>query len=176
MRWIYFALLALAAAVLQTTLGQALWVQTAWGWVGPVFPAAAAVFAALYARSATDAALAGWALGFAMDLTLSGGGMGLHALLYAAATAGVYAIREGFFRDRIATQMLLALLLCLLVHEPWVLLDSLVFGTGAAGLGRRALQAMGISAYTALLAPLVIAPLRRMERLLVAAPAAGRAG
>ncbi len=171
MRWIYFILLALVALLIQTTVGQVLWFRTSLGWIGPVFPATVAVFVALYARSATDAALAGWTLGFGLELTLSGGGMGLWALLYAAAAAGIYRIREGFFRERVVTQMFLGFLFCVFVHELWVTYDVLVAAPAGGGLAHKAaLQALGVSAYTAVLTPLIFVPLRRVERLIVAAP------
>ena len=170
MRWIYFLLVVLIAVLVQTTVGQVLWFRSSLGWVGPVFPAAVAVFVGLHAHSALDAALAGWALGFALDLTLSGGGMGLLALLYAAAAAGVFRIREAFFRERVVTQVLLGFFFCVFAHELWLLCQALLPG-GAHGLsGRLALQALGLSAYTAVLTPLVCAALRRMERLIVAPP------
>ena len=171
MRWIYFILVALAAVLVQTTVGQVLWIPTSLGWVHPVFPASVAVFVGLYARGATDAALAGWALGFAMDLTGSGGGMGLSALLYALAAAGLYRIRGAFFRERVVTQMLLGFLFCVFVHELWVAYDAAIFGAGSHG--RMAFQALGISAYTAVVTPPVFALLRRVERAIVAPPAAG---
>lgn len=170
MRWIYFILLVLVVLLLQTTVGQVLWFRTSLGWIGPVFPATVAVFVALYARSATDAALAGWALGFGLDLTLSGGGMGLPALLYALAAAGIFHIREAFFRERVVTQMFLGFIFCVFVHELWVTYNVLVLAPAGGGLGQMALQALGLSAYTAVLTPLIFVPLRRIERLIVSAP------
>jgi rod shape-determining protein MreD len=168
MRWVYFLILILLGVILQTTLVQLLWFQTALGWIGPELLAAVAVFVALNARNRTDAALAGWALGFGLDLTLSGPAMGLLPLLYAAAGAGLQHVREAFFRERAVTQMLLTFAFCAFVYEAWTLWDVLV-GDGER-LGRRVLQALGLSAYTAVLAPLVYAALRRIDAVLLAMP------
>jgi len=168
MRWIYFLILTLAAVILQTTVVQVLWVRTPVGAIGPEVLAAAAVFFALNARGATDAALAGWVLGFAVDLTLSGPGMGLLPLLFAAAAWALNRIREAVFRDRALPQMVLTFLFCAFVYEVWTAADVLWGQAGRSGA--RALQALGLSAYTGLLAPLVCGLLRRVDRLLLAAP------
>lgn len=167
MRWVYFICLVLVGAVVQTSLVPVLWFRTPAGWVGPEILAAVAVFVGLYAPTATDAALAGWALGLAVDLTLSGSGMGLLALLYAAGAAGVFAVREAFFRDRVVTRMLLGALFCVFVYEIWIAYDVLIAGAGG-GLGRPALLALALAAYTAVLTPLVCSGLRKVERFLLA--------
>jgi rod shape-determining protein MreD len=169
MRWIYFLILVWAAVILQTSVIQALWLPTSLGYVGPEMLACVAVFVSLRARRGTDAALAGWVLGFALDLTLSGRGVGLLALLYAAACAGIFSIREAFFSDRPMTQMILALVFCLFVYELWTAYDAL---TGEIGTGwwRAAVQAAGVAAYTAVLTPLVCGLLSRMQRLLILMP------
>jgi len=81
-RWIYFLILVLLAVVVQTSVMPVIWFRTPLGYVGPELLAAVAVFVALHVRSRTEAALAGWTLGFAVDLTLSGPGMGVPSLLY----------------------------------------------------------------------------------------------
>lgn len=172
MRWIYFLILAVATVVVQTTVGQVLWLPTPLGPIGPVFPAAVAVFVALYARSGLDAALAGWVLGFGLDLTLSGAGMGLPAILYALGAAGVFSVREAFFRDRMLTQAVLGMLFCVFAHELLVVGDAILAGSGGA-FGRRLVQVLAVSAYTAVLTPVVCALLRRIERLLIV-PLPGR--
>jgi hypothetical protein len=170
MRWIYFLVVVLLAVVIQMTVGQILWFRTSVGWIGPVFPAAVAVFAGLHARSGADAALAGWALGFGLDLTLSGEGMGLSALLYALAAGGVFKVREAFFRERILTQMVLGFAFCVLVYELWAAYVVALSAPAGVAFWPAAVQALGLSAYTAVLTPLVCAPLRRLERFLLAAP------
>jgi rod shape-determining protein MreD len=173
MRWGYFLLAVLAGVMVQTTVAQVLWFQTPVGWVGPEVLAMVAVFVALNVRSATDAALAGWTLGMAMDLTLSGEGMGLLGLLYAAVAAGMFHFRRAFFREKVLTQMLLSLGFCLMVYEAWTLYDLLLRAAPAAEYGRRGVQVLGLSAYTGVLAPMTYAGLRRVQRLLLAGQPAG---
>ncbi len=169
MRWVYFILLTLFVIVVQTTVGQVLWVRTPVGLVGPVFPAMVAVFLALLVRNGTDAALAAWVLGLAVDLTLSGRGMGLTALLYAAGAAGIFRVREAFFRDRVFTQVVLGFAFCLFVHGLWAAWAA-AWAAGTVGFGRLFVQALGVSAYTAALTPLACRALRRIQRLLAVVP------
>ncbi len=171
MRWLPFLLAVLAGVILQTTVLQALWLPTPVGWIGPEVLAATAVFVALYARNGVEAALAGWILGMAVDLTLSGEGMGLLAILYAAATAGIFRIRRAFFREKVMTQMLLTAAFCLAVYGAWTGYELLLTSAPAADFWRRCVQTLGLSVYTALLAPLAHAAMKRMQRLLLAGPA-----
>ena len=170
MRWIPFLLVVFAALLLQTTLVQALWLPTRFGWMGPELLAAMAVFVALNVRSGSDAALAGWTLGMAIDLTLSGEGMGLLSLLYAAAAAGVWQVRRSFFREKILSQAILALGFCLVVYGVWSLFELLVGAHPAGDYGDRAMQVLGLAVYTAVVAPVVYGLLRRMHKLLLAGP------
>jgi len=168
-RWVYFILLTVAVIVVQTTVGQVLWVRTPVGLVGPVFPAMVAVFVTLSVRSGTDAALAAWVLGLSVDLTLSGRGMGLTALLYAAAAAGIFRVREAFFRDRVFPQMVLGFAFCLFVQGLWAAWAA-AWSSGTVGFGRLLVQALGVSAYTAALTPLACRALRRVGRWLAVVP------
>ena len=170
MRWIVFILLAFACVMVQTTLAQIVWIPTPAGGIVPVLPACVAVFVALFARSGTDAALAGWALGLGVDLTLSGPGMGLLSLLFAAAGGVVFHLRQAFFPERAATQVLLGGLFYVLVFELWAVYMCLLGDFAPAGLKMRALQALGIAAYTAALTPLVCAGLERLERWIFVVP------
>jgi rod shape-determining protein MreD len=173
MRWLPFILVALAALMLQTTLLQVFWLPTPVGWVGPELLAAVAVFLALNVRSASDAALAGWVLGLALDLTLSGEGMGLLALLYAGGAAGVFHVRRSFFRDKVLSQAVLGLLFCLPVYELWTLYQLLPTGAPAGEYWARSVQAAGVSAYTAVLVPPACGVLKRMQRMLLTGPGFG---
>ena len=172
MRWVYFLILAAGATILQTTLVQVLWVQTRLGWIGPELLSAVAVFVALNVRSSTDAALAGWVLGFALDLTLTGPGMGALPMLFAAGCWALNRIREAVFRDRAPTQMVLTFLFCATVYTLWTILDVWL---GGGSLGARMLQALALAAYTGLLSPLAHGTMRRVDRLLLTAPS-GRRG
>lgn len=170
MRWIYFLLITYAAVLVQTTVGQVLWLPTPAGWIAPVFLAAMAVFVAMFVRSRVDALLAAWTLGMATDLTLSGSGMGLLALLFLAGAWGVYNLREAFFCERVATQVIMALLFCLFVFETWAVYQVLLGDLPGGQFARLALQAAGISVYTAAVTPLICAALRRMQRVLMTFP------
>ncbi len=169
MRWFHFIILifvALMGIVVQTTAGQLLWFRTPVGWVGPELLAAVAVFVGLFAPRATDAALAGWMLGFAVDMTLSGGGAGLPALLYAAGCAGIFQIRGVLFREKALTQMVIGFVFCVFVYEIWTACDVLIFGRTGGGYFRPILQTLGLSIYTAVLTPLVCAVLKRFQKFL----------
>lgn len=171
MRWFHFIILAavaLVGVVVQSTAGQLLWFRTEVGWIGPEILAAVAVFMALHARSSTDAALSGWILGFAVDLTISGSGMGLLGLLYAAGCWGVFSIREVFFREKALTQIVIGFVFCAFVYELWTAFDVLVGGAGG-GYFRPAMQVLGLSVYTAVLTPLVCAVMGRLQKFLIPA-------
>ena len=170
MRWAYFIPAVLAAMVVQTTVGQVLWFRTSLGWIGPELLACVAVFVALNVRNGTDAALAGWALGLGVDVTLSGEGMGLLPLLYAAGCGGLFGIRDPFYRARFLSQMALGLMFCLFVYQLWTAYDVLVFPALHRSYGARILQAAALAAYTAVLTPLVGGLLRKAQRQLVAMP------
>ncbi|MCD6303841.1 MAG: hypothetical protein J7M21_02640, partial [Planctomycetes bacterium] len=74
MRWIPFVILVYVVVLLQATVGHILLLSPrGLGAVGPDVAALVAVFIAFYARSGTDAMLAAWALGLAVDLTTAGG-------------------------------------------------------------------------------------------------------
>ena len=172
MRWYNFVILSLVALlclVLQVTIGQMLWFRTSSGWVGPEFLAAAAVFMALYAASSTDAVLSGWVLGFAADLAISGSGMGLLPLLYAAGCLGIFKTREVFFRDKAITRIIMSFLFCVFVYELWTIWDIFVCGRASAGYLAPLIQVIGLSVYTALLTPLVCAAMVRLGNFLLPA-------
>ena len=183
MRWVPILLLAYVLVVLQATLGDVLtWTGAPVGAIGPDLVALAGVFLALHAPTLSDAMLAGWVLGLALDLSTAGspGGataVGPMALGYAFAAAVVFQMREAVFGDRKPTQMLLALLFCGVAHGLWITLQSLL-GWGEVSwrdYGRLWAQAGALAAYTALLMPLGYAAMRRLRRWFVSAPAGRRA-
>ncbi len=170
MRWVYFIILAVLAVIAQTTVVQVIWLRTRVGYIGPEVLASVAVFAALHARTRTDAALAGWVCGFALDLTLTGPGMGVMSLLYMAAAVGVHHLREVTFRERAVTQIILALLFCLFAYGLLTAYDLLTGALGGQSVFGRAIQCAGLAAYTAMVTPLVCRLLRPLGRWLVPAP------
>ena len=172
MRWTWFLILAAVGFILQNTVVPVLWLPTPLGEVGPELLAALTVFVALNVRGRTNAALAGWVLGFAVDLNLSDGGMGLLALLYAGGAAVLYRAREVFFRDRALVQIILSFVFCAVVFQVWTAYD--VFVVTGGPYARRAAQALCLSAYTAVLTPVVCAAAGRARRLIFPPSAGGR--
>lgn len=178
MRWIPFVILAWLLVIVQTTLGRVLTLSgTPIGSIGPDLLAIVAVFVALQARSGQDAALAGWVLGLALDLTAAGGVasptvIGPMPIAYALASGLIYWLREAVFRERALIQALLAALFCLVAHGIWVTAQSL----RAAGqmtwsaYGEVLVQAVALAVYTALLTPLGYWALRRVRRVFMTGP------
>jgi len=175
MRWVAVFILAYLALLAQTTLVRLVQIHgLGVGTVAPDLPAIVAVFLALHAGRAVDAMLAAWVLGLGLGLTASGGPgggtvLGPMAVLYALTAGGLFRVREAFFRDRIHAQALLTLAFCLLVHGAWVTAQALrAFGYMTwPAYGEMLLQALGISVYTAVVAPLVHWALRRGQRVLM---------
>lgn len=163
MRWLFFILISLSAVIFQNTVCQLLWFRTPVGWVGPDVLAAVAVFFALFSRTATDAAINGWVLGFLLDLTITQPAppMGLLPLIYAGASIGIFHIRGAFFKERVLTQMVMSFLFCLIVYGLWMSWDLAIGRTGS--LFDDAVQLLGFSIYTAIITPLVCKILVRFE-------------
>jgi len=178
MRWVFFLILMWLLTLVQTSVVGVLGVDLfGAGVIVPDLLGPLAVFVALYVRSVTDAMLAACALGFALDLTTAGTGasatvVGPMAITYALAARGLFRVREAFFRQRLGTRMLLTLLFCLVAHGLWVTAQSLLaYGSTTWGEYARMLgQAAGISAYSALLAPLELWALCNSRNWLLAAP------
>jgi rod shape-determining protein MreD len=170
MRWIPFLVLTYIALVLQTSLVRVLTFSAgAAGTLQPDLLALTAAFVAMFAREGLDAMLAAWALGLAADLT-TGAAVGVMPITYALAAALVFRMREAFFRERFFTRVSLTLLFCLVAHPLWVTAQSaLAWRWG--GYGWVLLQAILVSAYTAVLAPWVGWLLSKTEPLLFGPPA-----
>ena len=170
MRLLPLVVAGLLLAVAQTTIVPPLWICTSVGFLGPEVMATLAVFMALRVRNWADAGLAGWVLGLAMDLTLSGEGLGLLSLLYAVGAIGLFSVRELFYRERVLTQVLLSLLFTLFVYQIWTIYQAAMYGS-PGGFGARAAQAAGLAVYTGLVAPIMFALYGRAQRLLLVEPA-----
>lgn len=183
MRWILFAILAYLSLLAQTTLGSLLVIHSqSIGAIMPDILAIVAVFFALALRNGVDVAIVCWILGLGLDLTSAGGApdlsvVGPMPLAYAAAGYIVYKLREAFFRDKASSQMILAMVFCLLAHGLWILIQSLIAirSVTFAMFGQMLLQALLLGVYSALLAPPIHAMLRRSERWFITA-AGGRGG
>ncbi|MBL7133868.1 MAG: rod shape-determining protein MreD [Phycisphaerae bacterium] len=173
MRWIPLLILTYVVVLLETTVGRALFINTAsLGSVGPDLTALVVVFVAFYARSATDAMIAAWILGFAVDLTV-GGAMGAMTVVgpmsiaYCLVAGLLWRVRDAFFRERAVTQALLALAFCALAHGAWVTAQAMLApGPAAFGdYGRTLGQALAGACYTALLMPLAHYGLSKCQRM-----------
>lgn len=175
MRWFYIILVAFVASMIQTTAGQIFWFPTSLGWIGPIFPIGAAVFAILYARQAVDVALAGWIFGLALELPLGGEtSMGLLPVLFAAVSAVLFKMREAFYRDRLVTQMILGFVLALLVYQAWAMCQAVLPGGLTQPYWRVTLQMLVVAVYTGLLTPSMVAMLKPLQRVLWTVPSTQR--
>jgi hypothetical protein len=163
MKITYVILLAVAATLTQTVATHALWFSSSVGWIGPILPACVTVCLALYSRSAVDAALAGWILGFALELPLAGETLGVLSLLFAAAGAIIFMARDAFFRERVLTQAMLGFLFCLGVFEISVLYSRVALPGSARSAGAAALQVLLVAIYTGVFTPIICAGLRPLH-------------
>ena len=184
MRWVPFLIFAWLFILIQMTLGKILtFDRLAIGPVGPDLLALMAVFVAMNVRNVTNGMLAGWALGFLLDLTTAGGVGGVTcvgpmAISYAVGVWMVFRLREAVFLDRALPQIVFAGLFCLITHVLWVTAQSLLGAgqTSLADYGGAILQVLICSAYTALLMPLVYFLLSRIRGwLLLPLPTHSRA-
>ncbi len=147
------------------------------GTIAPDLLAGVAVFVALYVRRPIDAVIAACVLGFALDLTTTGAGglagvIGPMPIAYVLGTAALVAVREAFFAERISTRMLLTLAFCLFAHWFWVTLQSLLAHevSSWSEYGRMLMQVIGVSVYSALLAPVIMWLLDKVRGWILAAP------
>ncbi len=173
MHWIPFAIATYIVVLLQTTLGGVLTLTgTGIGTIGPDFAAILAVYVALHGRKAADVMIAGWILGFALDLTASGAALGVMALAYALAAGGVFRIREAFFQERALTQALLVVAFCAVTHGVWVTAQYARASDlmAASDYVRLLLQAGALALYTGLLTPLVNMALQYCRAWLIPMP------
>jgi rod shape-determining protein MreD len=174
MRWVPFLILVYLVLLAQTTVGKVLTFQeTTLGTVGPDLAAIVAVFLALRLREGVDLALAGWVLGLAVDLTTAGQAVGPMPLAYVVAGMAVLKMREAFFRERIPTQMLMALVFCLLAHGIWVTVETILAPAGGRSWGgyfQMLKQALALAIYTAVLMPLGRWVLSKLDRFVIVSP------
>ncbi len=182
MRWIPFLILVYAVVLFQCTIGKLL----AFDWpvvsnVGPDFLAILAVYVALNVRSGSDAILAGWLLGLAVDLTSAGAGgavtvVGPMALAYSIGAGLIFKVREAFFREHTLTRAFLTLLFCILVHWIWITAQSLIAGNVSwSSYSLLFMQLLVLALYTAVLAPLGYIGLSKIRRWIFSS-SPGRAG
>ncbi|MCE5279474.1 MAG: hypothetical protein ABFD92_02495 [Planctomycetaceae bacterium] len=182
MRWTLFVVVAYVVLLMQTTVGGLITFPSAsLGTIGPDLVAIVGVFIALNARTATMGMLAAWGLGLGLDLTTATApgcatAIGPMAIAYAVAAGVIFYIREGFYFERPLPQAFLAAVFCLMSHLLWVTYQS-VLARGAVlwvSYGQMVLQAVLLSIYTGLLAPIGYLLLRKLRRWLIPVPATAR--
>ncbi|MBT3200773.1 MAG: hypothetical protein HN350_12745 [Phycisphaerales bacterium] len=175
MRWIPFVILIYVAVLIQVTVA-ALPVQFAFtGNIAPNILAILAVFFTLSVRDSRDAMMAAWALGFSLDLLLCGMGgvataVGPMSISFVLGSALIFRVREAFFRDRAIARGLLTLLFCMVVHTLWASMQTLLVFTWSAWWPAIA-RAIGISIYSAVLAPVICILLQQVGVFFIANPA-----
>ena len=159
MKWVPFGILALVVIVCQTTVVQAMAIDSIW----PEWTFVLAVHYALWGPW-PDAAIAAWLLGLVVDLQTSGPTpIGLHAFCYGAAAWMIVRVRQVVFRDHPVTHVLTTLVFAFGVQ----LLISMYHwwrAPGARGADGLWSTAFFIALYTALWAPVLHWPLIRLGR------------
>lgn len=178
MRWIPFVILIYVAVLVQVALGALPVRFSLTGNIAPDITAIITVFLALSLRDPRDAMMAAWSLGLAMDLMLCGMGgaltvVGPMAIAYALASGVIFRVREAFFRERALARALLTLLFCLIVHGLWVTMQT-ILGFAWSAWWPAITKAIGISIYTAVIAPLVCMAMQRCSGWFIATPARRR--
>ncbi len=173
MRWIPFLIFAYVFALVQTALGKIIAFDgLGVVLVGPDLMVLLAVFIALNARDVVDGMLAGWAMGFLIDLTTAGGAgdptrLGPMAFAYVLCVWIVFLMREVLYRERVLTQVILAFFFCIATHLFWVIVQNLLAG-GQVDYGSMFLQMLLVAAYTAVLMPLMNYLLNPCRGLIIA--------
>ncbi len=175
MRWIPFIILVVLAVVCQTTIGEMFTFSTGGiGRIGPDLLAVVALFVVLHARQGTDAMLAAWLLGMAMDVTAGGtASIGPMAIGYAVAAGVLFRLREAFFSQWAVTQGFLGMLFCLIAHGIWVTVQVTLNG-GWWAYGAMLTQMLALAVYTGFITPIAHAALARIQKWILVAPARGR--
>jgi len=174
MRWIPTLIAIYLVALVQVSFGQVWVVQTAWGRCGPDLLLIVALFAALYARTRTEALIGAWIVGTAIDLTTGTGTGGVTvigpmALALCLCCWCIFAVRDAVYRNHLLPRIVLGVLLCFVAHSLWAVLQC------AAANQWNALQELWIpigmvSLYTGLVTPLLMLPLVAASPLLLTTP------
>ena len=161
MRWIPLIILAYVMLLLQTSVGGILtFTDTPIGAIGPDLMAILAVYVAMRCWNPMDAMLAGWIIGFGLDLTAIGGAgqpaaLGPMSIGYALAAYVANNLGKELFRDKYLSQIIITATFCLLAHWFWVVMQFILAGQGMTWrmFWVRVLQVMLLAAYTAAIAP-----------------------
>jgi rod shape-determining protein MreD len=129
------------------------------------------VLVALRVGSGTEAVLATWTLGLLVDLTSLACPIGLHAIAYAVAGGMVFQSRGAVFSENPLTQSGMTFLYCLAAHALARLFVNVYVGPEAGGLWRDLAQVLLVAGCTAIVAPIGLALLRRLDWLIMIQPA-----
>jgi rod shape-determining protein MreD len=167
MRWLSYFILAYVTLALQAGIARAM----QWNSVAPNFVLLAVVFIALNAPR--EVALLGcFLLGFMQDLT-SQGTMGLFAFCYGLLAMLIFAVRQGVYRRHPLSHFVLALIggvttaIIIAIHG-WLrppMSPAAESGQKLATLRPAVLPLFYTAIYSAILAPLVIGGLQRLDGL-----------
>lgn len=155
MKWVALAIAMIVCVVLQTTLS----VWLAFGSVRPDFLVVFTVFLALHVRG-FDVIAAACVLGMLADLQ-SVERFGLLALAYAAAAAGVYALRNHVFRSHPLAHLAMTFVGGIIVQLVLLAYYAVAVGVGGGTWSSQVFGGLLIALYSALWAPPVHAVLLR---------------
>jgi hypothetical protein len=175
MRWLPFGILAFIVLLLQSSLGLLIVFDVpGLGNVAPDALAMVGVFIAMCCSNRTDALIAGWVLGFGLDLTVVGGMetmavLGPMSLGYAAAVWVLYSVREMVFGNRIGPQIFMGALFVLVAHGTWLVCQS-TLAWSWVGFGQSFRQLIGVMAFTGLLMPLAYRLLMPIQMMFMEMP------
>ena len=92
------------------------------------------------------------------------------AIAYVLASGVIFRVREAFFRERALARALLTLLFCLLVHSLWVTMQT-ILSVAWSAWWPAIMKAIGISLYTAFVAPITCMVLQQCGGWFIATPA-----
>lgn len=172
MRWPVFAVAALLAVALQISVVQVATVPL--GSSGLVLAvdlmAVLTLLIALRTGGGAQAVGAAWVLGLLVDLATIGTPIGLYALTYAAAAGFVYHTRGAVFSESALTQAMMALLFVLIAHGLARLFVGLYVRPEGVGLWRDLLQVLFVAGCTAVVAPALLAALKRVDWMMIDRP------
>lgn len=156
MRWYLVILFAYALTVIQTALFDTdLLALSMFGVrVRPDLLLVMALYVALVAEPG-EVFIAAWCLGLVEDLTLSGGPLGVSAVLFGVAAWLVSLLRPALVTTRILTQVLLAFAAVLVIRLPQQAVLRLLTGIGQ-DWGFVLTRSLGDALYSALLAPYLL--------------------
>lgn len=168
MKWPAFIVLALLTVAAQVTAGAVFRIDLGGGLLLAVdLLAIVAVLLALRVRAGTQVMLAGWVLGLFIDLASSATPIGLYALTFALAAGMVFQLRGAVFTSNPVTQMAMTFVFCLVSHGGARIFIRAAVRPPGGPLGLELLQALLLALCTAVVAPAVMALVRKFDWLIL---------